>query len=31
VRLPAEAAIWRASSGALDFVPACRGAVSITP
>ena len=25
VRLPAEAAIWRASSGALDFVPACRG------
>ncbi|MSP02671.1 MAG: phosphatase PAP2 family protein [Acetobacteraceae bacterium] len=26
VRLPAEAAIWRASQGALDFVPACRGA-----
>jgi membrane-associated phospholipid phosphatase len=24
MHLPAEAAIWRASSGALDFVPACR-------
>ena len=24
MRLPAEAAIWRASSGLLDFVPACR-------
>ncbi len=24
-RLPAEAAIWRASEGMLDFVPACRG------
>jgi membrane-associated phospholipid phosphatase len=26
MHLPAEAAIWRASSGALDFVPACRAA-----
>ena len=25
MHLPAEAAIWRASRGALDFVPACRG------
>jgi membrane-associated phospholipid phosphatase len=25
MRLPAEAAIWRISLGALDFVPACRG------
>ena len=25
LRLPAEAAIWRASQGGLDFVPACRG------
>jgi len=24
MRLPAEAAIWRLSHGALDFVPACR-------
>lgn len=24
-RLPAEAAIWRASHGMLDFVPACQG------
>jgi membrane-associated phospholipid phosphatase len=24
-RLPAEAAIWKLSRGALDFVPACRG------
>jgi hypothetical protein len=23
-RLPAEAAIWKVSRGALDFVPACR-------
>jgi membrane-associated phospholipid phosphatase len=27
MRLPAEAAIWRFSQGALDFVPACRGVV----
>lgn len=26
VRLPAEAAIWHASNGLLDFVPACRSA-----
>ncbi len=25
LRLPAEAAIWEVSRGALDFVPACRG------
>jgi hypothetical protein len=25
LHMPAEAAIWRASHGALDFVPACRG------
>ncbi len=25
LRLPAEAAIWHASQGGLDFVPACRG------
>jgi len=25
MRLPAEAAIWHASHGALDFMPACRG------
>jgi membrane-associated phospholipid phosphatase len=28
MRLPAEAAIWRLSHGALDFVPACKGDVS---
>lgn len=28
VRLPAEAAIWHASHGMLDFVPACRAASS---
>jgi membrane-associated phospholipid phosphatase len=31
MRLPAEAAIWRISIGALDFVPACRGAAGGLP
>ncbi len=31
MRLPAEAAIWHASTGALDFVPACRADVSTRP
>jgi membrane-associated phospholipid phosphatase len=31
MRLPAEAAIWRLSQGALDFVPACRGEVPLAP
>ena len=31
MRLPAEAAIWRISLGALDFVPACRGDVGSLP
>jgi len=31
MRLPAEAAIWRMSLGALDFVPACRGNASGLP
>ena len=30
-RLPAEAAIWQASLGVLDFVPACRSGQSANP
>lgn len=30
-RLPAEGAIWRASQGALNFVPACRAEAYVRP